>query len=214
MTADTLPPLFGIGGKLRHGKDAVADRLVEVHGFVKVNMSSAIDTFLRGINPLVPVRRFGSWADRIPVLRSMTRNVSYVDLVDQVGFTDAKANPEVRRLLQQLGAAAREHVAPDFWVSKAAEQIAAHRAAGRGVVLSGVRFPNECDIITSVGGTLLWVHRPGVVADGAAAADVTENGVSEDDFDATIVNDGTLSDLARKTDDLVEPVSISPAVFA
>lgn len=187
-------PVIGIGGLLRHGKDAVADHLVEKHGFVKVNMSTHINALLSDLNPYVPVRgRFG-----------ITRWLRYVDVIGERGFTDAKEVPEFRRLMQVFGGTVvRDGIDKEFWVNQVAREIDELRSIGRPVVLSGIRFPNECAIIREAGGTLLWVHRPSIVNAGAAASDQTETSIGESDFDRTVLNDGTLDDLDALTDGIV-----------
>ena len=94
--AKKRPRLIGLGGKLRAGKDAVADYLEEHHDFVKMGMSDALNDALLKLNPYIPTERIyadGEWVVPAGIHR-------YQDLYDEVGYVEAKKNPEVRRLLR------------------------------------------------------------------------------------------------------------------
>lgn len=187
--------LVGIGGKLRSGKDAFADHLVSAHGFTKMNMSDPMNAAARVMNPWIPVSKPSGalvW-------------VRYADLVDEIGFTEAKKNPEVRRFLQVTGADfGRDMVDVNIWQRMHSRNIDRAIATGLKVVITGVRFPNEADMISDRAGTLVWVNRPDVSGlAGALAAHTTETGITADAFDLVVQNDGTLADLYSQADSLV-----------
>jgi hypothetical protein len=183
---NTLPQLFGFGGKPSSGKDTVADWLVDNAGFVKVNMSAPIAELGAIVNPIV---------GRAPGIRGRLGKLErYNDVVARHGFTDAKNHPEVRKFLQNIGTGVRDVVDGNVWADIAGQVIRVHLAAGRSVVLSGVRYPNEASVILDAGGTLVWVHRPGLVEDTNSGHDV-ENSISFSDFDFILNNGGTLDDL-------------------
>lgn len=176
----TRPRLIGFGGKLRSGKDTAADRLVAERGFVKVNMSDAIHASLLTMNPIV----------------QPDGAVRYAELTDRVGYTNAKLDPEFRRLMQEHGRGAREVFGPNIWADAAGRRIDELMDSGHDVVLSGVRFPSELELIQSRGGLLLYIRRPNL----PESADVTETSVSEDDFDTVIDNSGSLEHLYAQVD--------------
>lgn len=187
MTA--LPPLIGLGGPLRSGKDAVADLLVEHHGYVKLGMSEPLHDALLALNPHLGHLSPGSpphYDDRTPV--------RYADLIARVGYTEAKQNPEVRRLLQALGTeVGRNMIGDDTWVEIAATRIQKLRADGHPVVITGIRFPNELRMVHALGGLSVSVNRPGFTGDGHAS----ETSVTAADFAVVLHNTGTLADLAE-----------------
>lgn len=183
----STPPLVGIGGLLASGKDTVADYLVEHHGYTKLNMSEPLHEAMLALNPIVS-------PGLDPVLR-------YGELVAAVGYTAAKENPEVRRLLQALGTeVGRKMFGENVWVDIAGRKIDALRAEGKPVVITGIRYPNELEMIRSrKGGHALWVARN--VAQGAHAS---ETSVQATDFDITIENISTLDALYASTEALAE----------
>jgi len=135
---------IGLTGYAETGKDAVADQLVEEFGFVKINMSDALDKYLRILNPYIAATiGFGG-----AILA-----VRYVDLVETVGYVEAKKHPEVRRLLQTLGTEVGRSIDPLVWVKELAKEAAKHDR----VVTTGIRYRNE--VTPSM--TLIRVDRPG-----------------------------------------------------
>jgi hypothetical protein len=62
------------------------------------------------------------------------------------------------------------------------------------VVVDDVRFPNEAQLIKSMGGQLWRIERPGLTD---ATGHSSEGGLADWEFDRVIVNDGTVEDLVR-----------------
>lgn len=198
MTNTDTPALIGVGGRLRSGKDAFADHLVAEHGFQKLNMSTPIHELAYGANPIVgyivEYRRrpglLGYLTPKLPVVAPQR----YAELADGVGYTEAKKDPEVRRLLADIGQIARKVIDPDVWTEIARRSVTEVRESGAGVIITGIRFPQERHMVEQLGGTLVWVERPSLPAE-PSAQHVTETSVNADDFHETVVNDGTLQDL-------------------
>ena len=174
--------LIGLGGRLRAGKDAVADHLVAKHGFVKLGMSDALHEALLAIDPIVEC-----WD------AAMGGEERYSDLIKRDGYVEAKKNPEVRRLLQKLGTeVGRDMIYEDVWADIMARKVDALHAEGKDVVVTGVRFPNEVDMVRGVYGKAVWIERPTA---GETSSHASESSVSAEDFDVVIHNTGTLDDL-------------------
>ena len=206
-SAPSIPPFVGLGGYFQSGKDAVADYLVERHGFVKLNMSKPIDEFLAAVNPRIDATvhvRMPQWWKRLwatPAAEIEFRR--YREYRDDVGYTEAKKHDEVRPLLQRLGYdAARQIIGDSVWVDIIGRTANEWREHGRGVVISGIRFPNETSLIREHSGFAVWIERPGI-ARRATIAHITEQALSSADFDHVIQNDGSLADLYRKADALL-----------
>lgn len=191
---------IGLGGRLAAGKDVVADHLVEKHGFIKIGMSDPLLRILVIVDPWVPVApKPGDYE-----YGTEGRFVRASRLVATVGYVEAKKNPEVRRLLQMIGDNAGRRIhGEDVWVDYHARTIEPQLEFGVNVVLTGVRYPNEVELVRRLGGTSLWVHRPDNATDPQAAAHESENSVAPDDFDYTILNNRTIADLHEATDNLV-----------
>jgi dephospho-CoA kinase len=186
--------VIGLGGKLRAGKDEIADHLVRHHGYVKIGMSDALHEAMLALDPFVEVIR-----EHEPE--------RYSEIVRQLGYIEAKKIPEVRRLLQALGTeVGRKMIGEDTWTNIVRRRIDELEEKGIPVVLTGLRFPNELQLITgkySPTAWLLWVERPGAEAPSTAtAAHSSENSVGADDFTFVLHNDGTLEELYAKVDEL------------
>jgi hypothetical protein len=206
-----LPQLLGFGGLLESGKDAIADYLVSKHDFVKVNMSDPIDRCLYAVDPIVRIGiyehgYFGNLWRAVLGRKREVAVVRYRELRDTLGFTEAKKIPEVRALLQRIGKEmGRDIIDVNIWTNIARRTVEEHRAAGTPVVISGIRFVEEQDMVKDLGGTLVWVNRPGHVSTASATTGGHSTEVKFDGFDQDIIveNDGTLADLDVKAAGLV-----------
>jgi len=167
---------IGLTGYATAGKDVVADVLVEEYGFVKVNMSDALDKYLQILNPYVPSLIGGS-------------HIRYQKLREYYDYVEAKQFPEVRRLLQALGTEVGRSIDPDMWVKELEKEASKHEH----VVTTGVRYPNEI----AEGMTLIRVRRPGVGPINDHTSEDLEPVFAHVEF--TIENDGTVEDLQART---------------
>ena len=181
-----LPDLIGLGGLLRSGKDTFADYLVEKHGYVKIQMSDPLHEAMMTLDPIVypsgmQTRRYSEW-------------------VDAVGYVDAKKQPEVRRLLQVLGTEiGRKMFGENVWVDLAGRKIDELRIAGNPVVITGLRYPNEIEMIQSRKGRAIWIDR----GEKPTTDHASENSVHAEDFSFTINNHGSVKDLHAAADFIV-----------
>lgn len=170
--------LIGLTGKLGSGKDAAGAFLTENYGYQRVAFADVLKATAFGINPIVSVRvtEAGIVFERLQ------------DLVFDYGWEQAKRNyPEIRRTLQALGVSARDNLDRDVWVNAVRNKL---DDEDKKVVVTDVRFPNEAQIITHLGGTVYRVVRPGLEEDN----DLTETALDKYDF-PVIDNSGTLEDL-------------------
>lgn len=176
--------IVGLVGKKRAGKDTVAARLVEKHGFVRLAFADRLRTVMYELNPVID--------------NAGTRLAA---LVDAVGWEATKNLPEVRRLLQHHGVAIRTHVDPEVWVRPVMRTALAET---RPIVITDVRFPNEADAIERAGGRLVRVVRT-LQADGDKH--VSETALDGRLIATTVINDGTLADLQREADRLAQTIA-------
>lgn len=185
------PHLIGLGGRLASGKDEVADELVRNYGYVKVGMSDVLHQAMLALDPIVEVFD-----------EAMGGEYRYAEVIKRDGYVKAKENPEVRRLLQNLGTeVGRKMLGSNIWVTTMKARLQTLRAEGKDVVITGIRYPNEVAMVESIQGKLVWIDRPGYEAAGSHAS---ENSVSADNFAETLTNDGTLEDLYEKAGNLAK----------
>jgi hypothetical protein len=164
--------VIGLTGYAQSGKDTLASILVERYGYRRVAFADAIREFIYEVNPMVACSPTGYLKD----------------LVNLVGWDNAKQEPQVRRLLQDLGVAARKLIDEDIWVKVALRSV----SPGDRVVITDVRFENEAKHISELGGQLWRVKRPGVEAVNAHISETQMDGYKVDQI---FLNNGSIDDL-------------------
>jgi len=164
--------IIGLTGYAQSGKDTLASILVEKYGYSRIAFADKIRDFLYGINPMVACSPTGYLQD----------------LVNLVGWDKAKQEPQVRRLLQDLGISARDLIDENIWVTSALSSV----TKDQRVVVTDVRFENEAMMIKLMGGQLWRVKRVGV---GPVNNHVSESELDGYKMDQIFLNNGTLEDL-------------------
>lgn len=181
---------IALTGLARSGKDSVAARLVEDHGYVRVAFADALKAAALKADPILDSECHAS-----SCVCDYSEDYRLSDAVREYGWEGAKDRlPEVRRSLQRFGQAVRE-VDPYFWINAAFGAVRRAGVSGRPVVITDVRYDNEVTFTRRWGFTLVRIERPGLTP----GDHVSERNTLDFDVDATIVNDGTLSDLAAAT---------------
>lgn len=211
--------LIGIGGPLRAGKDEFANVLVREYGFTKLGMSDVLRDALVALNPLVrleadaPVRLPDGSALAVTEIRAAW-------LIELVGYTAAKKVREVRRLLQVLGTeVGRNMLGEDVWVNAMELRIDAldrewvtlhpgRESSDHRIVVTGIRFDNELEMIENLGGESLYISRREALA--AKATHASELSIYPSDFSCQVHNDGTLEELAEAARRCMRDRSVSP----
>lgn len=162
--------IIGLSGYAQSGKDTVAQILIDNFGFERIAFADKIRELLYEINPQV-----GSLTIR--------------EIVDVSGWEVGKANPEVRRLLQDLGVGARRMFGEKFWITQALTGV----DPSDKIVITDVRFINEARAIKEYENSQIWrVKRPGV---GAVNAHVSESEMDHYQVDQIFLNNGTKDEL-------------------
>lgn len=188
-----LPSIVAIGGAKESGKDATAEYMA-TRGYVVMGMSDPLHTALLAVDPWVPVYYSNHGA----------HTVRYSTLIEQLGYVEAKKNPEVRRLLQALGTeVGRDMIGANTWVNVARDRITEAVEAGKRVVITGIRFPNEVQVMRDLGAELVWINRPGHKSDEATTNHSSENSVTKEDFDIVVANTGSLQELYQRVEEQV-----------
>lgn len=174
-TVPAAPLLIGLTGKKRHGKNTAADALrpwgYEVWGFADELKQAALD-----LDPIIG----GA------VYRGVTQFYVLSDVVDEIGWEEAKARPEVRRILQKLGTDVVRARSESFWVQALERRWFA--AGQPRVAIADLRFDNEAQWVRAHGGFVIEIVRPDLPDDGDTHA--SEAGVSEEFLDCRITNRG------------------------
>lgn len=171
--------LIGIGYKRKRGKDTVANRLVDRHGFIRISWADSLKEACRHIFGFSDVQLYG-------------------DLKEVV---DPYWGKSPRQILQEVGTdALRNHFDDQIWIKSAWLKIEkALQADVGGVVVPDVRFPNEAEFIKSKGGVLWRIDRD--IEEDVNSLHSSET--SMDDYqgwDRVINNNGSIRDLYDRVD--------------
>jgi hypothetical protein len=136
-----LIALFGPPGA---GKDTVAKRLVEQHGFVRI-----------------------AFADKVRELAYETLDTSTQKEVDEKGWERVKRdNPFFRLRLERVGDGARKVLGDDVWINAVGAEIGRLIDSEKNVVITDLRKENESEFVCDyarlgVKSTMWHVTRPG-----------------------------------------------------
>lgn len=178
--------IVGLSGKARAGKDTVGAYLVERYGFERRSFADELRRSALELNPLLHLDS-GQWVG----------NWRLAEIVDRLGWEQAKELPEVRLFLQQFGRVMRSVWEP-VWVE------AAMKGLDRDVsyVFTDVRFVNEAERIRRLGGEVWRVHRPdaGLVVGGDDSSETELDGFR---FDASLRNESTIEAVHADVDTLM-----------
>lgn len=188
--------IVGIAGYAGAGKDTAALALTRL-GWRQDSFAAPLKAMALDVNPWI---RYASVRTSRVVLEYRFERLR--EIVDREGWESAKGIEEVRRVLQDLGVAARERIGEDVWVDALDRRFQAEHEAllqdvpgeyapEPEVVVSDVRFPNEARIMD----VLIWVDRPGV---GPVNAHASDAGLVRHLCTHEIVNDGTREELWAK----------------
>lgn len=173
--------IIGLAGKKQSGKDTVADYLVAKYGYTKLGFADAVKEMALVLNPLLESNDC-DWADYL------------VDIVNDIGWEEAKKFKAVRKYLQTLGTeACRNILGENVWVDALLTKI--DQLDLRDVVIKDVRYVNEW----SVCDTTILIERDGIDDGDSHSSEII------DFYPAfSIKNNGTLEELYKEVDRIME----------
>lgn len=183
------PMLIAISGYATSGKDTIADRLCDVHGYRRLAFADLLRKCLEALNPILDMEM--EWDVLVPV--------RYNDALERYGYHASKEMyPEFRESLQRMGTdVGRKLLDDNIWV----DATMASLEPGVDYVLTDARFPNETEAVIQKGGKVLRVERTNV---GPANDHPSEISLDDWDFDEIIDNCGTIEDLNDKVDRFIK----------
>lgn len=183
--------LIGISGKLRHGKDEIARRLIERWGFSRLSFADGLREEVMERMP----RTVGALHDLQDVHLNTCDHGDRQHCIREMLYVTKP--PGFRELLQEYGSDVRRRDDPEWWTKRWVQRAVEIRGS---LVAPDVRFPNEAEAVATLGGVTWRVVRPGL-------PDVDHESERAMDGwrwnDAVILNDGTLEDLWAKVDALM-----------
>lgn len=121
-------------------------------------------------------------------------------MLDGIGcvLTEPTHKAMVRDLLVEWGRTARKFK-PDHWIARAFDDgprnIMRELRDGHSVVVTDVRYPNECDRILAEGGVVIMIRRPGIGPANSEEALTISQIIKRWPTMPVVQNDGTKDDL-------------------
>lgn len=199
--------IIAFGGEKAVGKDTAAQVLVEKYGFVRcafadplkemcafalcMSLAKMHDPLLKDKPGQLPitiyphhVNRMADYAGERGYVLSKEQRQGLMRTLAWRSF----ATP--RQMLQYVGTEGfRKSVADDFWISLFKKSVEGKDK----VVVTDMRFPNEREAVTSLGGKTIRIKRPRPENEEVHAS---EKSLGEDsEYSVVMVNDGTINHL-------------------
>lgn len=186
-----MHPLIGLMGQKRSGKDTAAQALINHHGYTRFAFADPMKRAAYALNPII---------GDVPLPGALTGVKRLQDIVDALGWEQAKECPEVRGTLQRLGTeVGRDIFGKSFWVDQTMRLVADQRRFSP-VVITDVRFGNEADAILEVGGIMVRVDRPGLNDEDNHAS---EHAWRDIETRYVLLNDSSIEDLHAQVASIV-----------
>jgi len=173
-----MPAVVGLTGYAGSGKDLVG-ALLAMRGYKRIAFADAVR---------MEVSRLLLHGGNIPAQLSADSRTALSGGMDFEDVWIKPTNPMMRKILQEWGTEFRRTENPDYWICIVDDQVKA--LGDRPVVITDVRFGNECDWIRHRGGVVLRVRRG-----DPANSHFSERSVDTLNVDAEIDNTGMLQEL-------------------
>lgn len=192
--------LIGLTGVAHSGKSTIADILTDFYGFKQYYFASGVKQALYNMNPLI--RRTVSSG-----YYGQTIHLPLQEIVDDLGWDEAKKIPMVRELLQRMGTeAGRDIHGKNVWVDRTFKQMFKEctwewkhkdgintKHAVSDIVIPDLRFTNEAERIKHHGGVIIRVDRGLEAVNGHSS----ENGLDLSLVDINLNNRGALEEVRQ-----------------
>lgn len=179
--------IIGLTGYAQSGKDTIANILIEKYGYTRVAFADKIREYLYESNPMV-----GAVAGEHVYLK---------DKVDREGWDEAKKSPDVRRILQTSGVAARKVFGDNHWIIEVLKNL----DLSKNYVITDVRFINEAELIKALGAQLWRIKRQGV---DAVNGHISEHELDDYKVDQIFTNNGTLEDIENLVSERITKMGV------
>ena len=218
--------IYGINGKKRSGKDALAKLMkridpeqVYIYKFAQPIKEAIGYGFLKLHLPISYADLDGeSNYDRERLEFSLDQTFDIMDYANQYLGLDidkvwlmekltelgdeTSQTFSIRLLLQYYGTEIGRHTNPDIWVDLAKDVCVSKDTLHDFVLITDTRFPNEVDMIRSIGGEIIQVVRDSSTINNDTHA--SENSLANLVPDIVIDNNGTIEELDAKALNIIE----------
>lgn len=191
-----MPQIIAVCGKARHGKDTIADYLVQNHDYIKMAIAEPLKEACRAIFGFEESQVYGDRKEEIDEFWGSTPR----KCLQYVGTELFRK--QIGEILPNVGS--------DIWILSTCRRIKTHfeKHPDTPIVISDIRFENEWDNIKKLGFEykLIQVFNPRI-NDISGITSVTHDSENlewcEEAYDEKIINNGSLEDLYSKIDDVL-----------
>jgi len=198
------PLIVGFGYSARQGKDACCSFLKDNYRGSKILVTSFAKRLRKEISDEMYKVMAEEHLSHRGALEVMCERAG-VEFNPQALSDEHNRYGKQRKLQQWWGTEFRRVQCATYWLDKVQEEISASGADF--VLLSDMRFKNEAEWITNMGGKTVKVTRPSKSELKAQeAAHISEHELADHAFDYTIVNDGSLKQLHAKANSVYKQI--------
>jgi len=171
--------LIALSGYARSGKNTAAQFLVDDRGYKDIAFADVLRECVMALDPIVD-----------------SSGLRYKQALLEFGYEESKVLfPEVRSVLQRMGTeVGRNILGENIWVELTMGKIM-DDPAQKNWVITDCRYPNEYNAVNMAGGANVRIVRPGYQP---ANEHASERALDEHDFDAWIINDGSIEALMEE----------------
>jgi hypothetical protein len=187
--------IIGLCGLKGSGKDTVAAYLVKQHGYERRAFADPLKKSVANL--------FGIPFSDVDKLKNEPHATVTLDFGHRRMNEDYAVSMTFRHFLQNYGTEAHRDVpemGSDIWVDFTLPVRGYYE--NRNIVVSDVRFVNEADRITELGGKVVEVVRPGLVNDDPHSSEKIDF-----DTDYELTNNGTIASLYQAVEIMLEQVA-------
>lgn len=179
------PPIIGLSGKKRSGKDSVAKYLTEIftpHKCVSIAFADSL---------------------KEEVAKACGVTVDFLEINKDI----------FRPILQWWGTEfRRELTSRTYWIEKVLRKLAdIQDYHNTTAIIPDLRYKNEMECLEELGAILIRIERPNYT-DTKHSQHASETELDGTKFDLTVVNDGTLEQLRDKVRNLCQTYIFHPTV--
>lgn len=199
-----MPPVIGLLGHAGAGKDTVGGLIAERFRIARVAFADALKLEIAhawGVDRVLLDSPYAKEAKTPALALHRCKVQAFVAYAWELGLPGLQDGLTPRTVMQRWGDF-RRACDPDYFVTRALEIV---RTVTDGeqmdaVILTDVRFVNEAALVRGLGGQLWRVVRPGATAPNGHRSEFE---LAELQVDATIVNDGSVEQLAKVSADVM-----------
>lgn len=208
--------IISISGLIGSGKDTIADYLCRFHGFKRMSFASSLKDAVASVF---------NW-DRELLEGTTKSSREWREQRDDWWSNRLGMDITPRFILQNWGTeVCRNNFHRDIWVASVENKL---RTTTDSIVITDSRFKNELIAIKSVGGITCrvirgedpdwceWASRYNMLNDSSALKALVDAGIHPSeyssvglDYDFTIANDGSIDDLYRQVNNILQRHSFS-----